>query len=147
MGYRIEQKPLTHGAERTPPALDNRRREARTEIPVGPVGARIVGGVDVKVCNLSRRGLLFESPLRLLVGAPAVLRVRGTDTWVELRGRVVRCCVSASLKGRLRYETAVELDADSPIAELTSLMGTTCAGSEVTLLDPDEPFYLDTSMH
>ncbi len=139
MGYRVDQKPLTDGAERTTPALHNRRREARTEIPVGPVGACIVGGVDVKVCNLSRRGLLFESPLRLLVGAPAVLRVRGTDTWVELRGRVVRCCVSASLEGRLRYETAVELDADSPIAELSFLMGTTCAGSEVTCSIPTSP--------
>jgi hypothetical protein len=146
MGYRIEQ-PVTGGIERRVSALHNRRREARTDIPVGPVGARIVGGVDVKVCNLSRRGMLFESPLRLLVGAPAVLRVRGTDRWLELRGRVVRCCVSASLKGRLRYETAIELDADSEIAELTSLMGPTGANSEVTLLDPDEPFYLDTSMH
>jgi hypothetical protein len=146
MGYRIEQ-PLTGGIERRASALHNRRREARTEIPVGPVGARIVGGVDVKVCNLSRRGMLFESPLRLLVGAPAMLRVRGTDTWVELRGRVVRCCVSASLKGRLRYETAIELDADSEVAELTSLMGPIDANSEVTLLDPDEPYYLDTSMH
>jgi hypothetical protein len=146
MGYRIEQ-PLTGSSERRASTPHNRRREARTDIPVGPVGARIVGGVDVKVCNLSRRGMLFESPLRLLVGAPAVLRVRGTDSWVELRGRVVRCCVSASLKGRLRYETAIELDADSETAELTSLMGPTGANSEVTLLDPDEPFYLDTSMH
>jgi len=147
MGYRIEPKSVMARAARTKwQPLQNRRREARTQIPSGPFGARLMGGIDVTLCNLSRRGMLFESPLRLLVGSPALLRVRTGEVWVELKGRVVRCCVSATLRGRLRYETALELEADCPIDELTGLLGMTSEG-ELTLLDSELPILTDPSMN
>ena len=49
---------------------------------------------------------------------------------------MVRCGVSASFRGRLRYETALALDDECPIDELTGLLGVTSDG-EVTIIDPE----------
>ena len=40
------------------------------------VSAQLIGGVDVKLCNVSTRGVMFESSMRVLVGAHVTLRLR-----------------------------------------------------------------------
>jgi hypothetical protein len=75
-----------------------------------------------------------------------MLRVRSGNAWVELKGRVVRCSVSATQHGRLRYESALELDNDCPVELLTDLLGKTSEG-EITLLDPEAPLPIDPSLN
>lgn len=94
----------------------NRRSEARCRADRRQaVSAQLIGGVDVKLCNVSRRGVMFESSMRMLVGARVTLRLRTAERAVTLPGEVVRCRVSATRHGRLRYETALSLRADCPL--------------------------------
>jgi PilZ domain len=106
--------------------------------PGGPLGARLLGGIDVTLRNVSRRGMFFESAVRLLIGSPARLRLRTNDqTWTELVGRVVRCEVCGVPDGRVRYATALQLDADCPVAELAALIGVTSEGQVAIVETPE----------
>ena len=97
------------------PASD-RRHEARCRADHRHVlSAQLVGGVDVKLKNVSTRGVMFESAMRVLVGARATLRLRSATETLILPGEVVRCRVSAIRHGRLRYETALALASDCPL--------------------------------
>jgi hypothetical protein len=115
----------------------NRRREARCRADQRQaVSAQLIGGVDVTLRNVSRRGVMFESSMRMLVGARVTLRLRTAHGVLTLPGDVVRCRVSQTRHGRLRYETALALLADCPIDndELTL----TPAGSESVVVIEDE---------
>jgi hypothetical protein len=97
------------------PSMD-RRREARCRADrKQAVSAQLIGGVDVRLCNVSKRGVMFESSMRVLVGARVTLRLRTAERSLTLPGEVVRSRVSATHHGRLRYETAVALASDCPI--------------------------------
>jgi len=79
------------------------------------VHVRVKPGIDVVVVDVSARGLLIETTRRLLPGSPLDLHFaeRGGRT-AALRGRVVRCSVSALLPGEVRYRGAVQFDRDQP---------------------------------
>ncbi len=116
---------------------ENRRRELRQVVDGGTRSARLLGGIDVTLRNVSRRGMLFESPLRLLVGSPTVLRLRSGSRWIELTGSVARSQVVTVHEGRVRFETALHLDQDCPLPALAALVGVSSEG-EVTLIDPTD---------
>ncbi|HEY8548939.1 MAG TPA: PilZ domain-containing protein [Vicinamibacterales bacterium] len=128
---------MRKAAEQTFRPSVNRRREARTRVPA-PLGARLLGGVDVVLHNVSRRGLLLESPLRLIVGAPAILRLRVGEGWAAISGRVIRSRVISVVDGRVRYESALHLEKDCPVDVLRELTGLSSEGSLTVL--PDTPF-------
>ena len=117
----------------------NRRRHARTVVPAGPLGARLLGGIDVTLRNVSSRGMLFESSVRLLIGSPARLRLRTSgEAWTELTGRVVRCEVTGLPDGRVRYATALHLDGNCPVEKLSALIGVPSEG-QVALVESPGP--------
>jgi hypothetical protein len=94
----------------------DRRKEARCRVGRGqPMSAQLIGGLDVKLRNVSTRGVMFESSMRLLAGARVTLLLRTASRTLTLPGDVVRCSVSATRHGRLRYETALALASDCPL--------------------------------
>jgi hypothetical protein len=110
---RVKSKPQTSSGFR--PAMDRRQEPRCSTDRRQPVSAQLLGGVDVKLCNVSTRGVMFESSMRVLVGARVTLRLRTAARTVLLPGEVVRSRVSATRHGRLRYETALHLDSDCPL--------------------------------
>lgn len=139
MRYRLEaltRRLKAYTPAGAPPA-ENRRRELRQVVDAGTRSARLLGGLDITLRNVSRRGMLFESPLRLLVGSPTVLRLRTGGAWVELTGRVARSQVVTIQEGRVRFETALHLDQDCPLPALAALVGVSSEG-EVTLIEPPD---------
>lgn len=79
------------------------------------VHVRVKPGIDVRLLNLSARGLLIETTARLLPGTVVDLQiVNHGGVTTALRGRLVRCGVSALLPGEVRYHGAVELECDAP---------------------------------
>jgi hypothetical protein len=122
MPFPIRMKPQTSRAEQGRadgsflPAMD-RRLEARCRADRRQaVSAQLIGGVDVKLCNVSTRGVMFESSMRVLVGAHVTVRLRTATRTVTLPGTVVRSRVSATHHGRLRFETALKLESDCPLS-------------------------------
>jgi hypothetical protein len=99
------------------------------------LSARLMGGVDVRLRNVSTRGVLFESPVRMQIGARATLRLRTATTSLLLPGEVVRCRVSATRHGRLRYETALALATECPLAVTTEGVFSAPQGELMTLVN------------
>jgi hypothetical protein len=97
------------------PPIDRRREARRRTDRREALSAQLIGGVDVRLCNVSTRGVMFESSMRVLVGARVTLRLQTAAGVVTIPGEVVRCHVSATAYGRLRYETALTLASDCPI--------------------------------
>jgi hypothetical protein len=77
---------------------------------LGPIVARLIGGSEVRLIDVSRRGVLLESEARLLIGARATIKITTTDTAVTVRGEVVRSRVYGVKNGSLVYHTAMRLD-------------------------------------
>jgi hypothetical protein len=97
------------------PSMDRRREARRWADRREPMTAQLIGGVDVRLCNVSTRGVMFESSMRVVVGAHVTLRLRTSNGVVTIPGEVVRSQVSATRHGRLRYQTALALQSDCPI--------------------------------
>lgn len=93
------------------PASDRRCEGRRRTDLDQATSARLVGGIDVKLRNLSSSGVSFESPIGMRVGTRVTLRLRTSTDGTTLPGEVVRCRVTATRHGRLRYETALTLSA------------------------------------
>ncbi len=99
-----------------PAEPDNRRRSSR----VSPDqtrwadGARLRGGLDVRVIDIGERGILIESPTRLHIGTRVEVCLFSADlhTRLELSGTVRRCHVARL--DPLTYRGALEFD--DPIA-------------------------------
>lgn len=97
---------------RTPrPGGHDDRRESR-RVPAGHVPdlkARLVGGPEVALINISRHGALFETDMRLLPGSPIAIRFITTDTTLSVRGSVIRSSVAVVSGTGMKYHTAVAL--------------------------------------
>jgi hypothetical protein len=92
-------------------------RRASPRVPQANAGhvvhVRVKPGIDVVLVDSSAGGLLIETTRRLLPGAPLDLHiVEPGGRTIALRGRVVRCAVSALFPGEVRYRGAVRLDCD-----------------------------------
>lgn len=108
MGQRIKQD----SGRNTGQADERRTAPRRDASTIGPVVARLVAGSEVKLLDLSRRGLLLESETRLTIGAKATVKITTTDGALVARGSVVRSRVSGVANGVLTYHTALALEED-----------------------------------
>lgn len=96
---------------------EDRRASARHDsAKFGTVVARVLGRCDARLLDVSRRGVLFESEARLMVGAKTTIRITTTDTSVAMKGTVVRSRV-ATLGKAVVYQSALELDEDLTLVD------------------------------
>jgi hypothetical protein len=97
--------------------MEDRRAAVRHDSKhLGTVVARVLGRCDARLLDVSRRGVLFESEARLMVGAKTTIRITTTDTSVAMKGMVVRSRV-ATLGKAVVYQTALELDEDLTLVD------------------------------
>lgn len=92
---------------------EERRESERlpaSELP--HLSARLEGGREVRLIDLSRRGVQFETPVRLRPGTDAALRFVVNGQHFTVTGRVVRSLVSALDGSQLVYRTALSFPAD-----------------------------------
>jgi hypothetical protein len=84
-------------------------------------------GIDASVVNLSRSGVLIESPSRLAPQSSIELHVRGPETTLDVPARVIRSEVSAIDIRGVKYRTAAIFDAALQLlsAEPGSVLPTT----------------------
>jgi hypothetical protein len=80
----------------------------------GIVSARVRGGDAASVLNLSVGGALVETSCRLLPGSTIELHVTTNEGRTAVRGRVVRCVVSALGASAICYRGAIRFDASLP---------------------------------
>jgi hypothetical protein len=110
---------MDDSAERDRLIPDRRQspRHPATRLP--SLRASILAGPDVQVINVSRRGLLVESDVRLVPWAGVCLHITSDDQIYTVGGRIVR--VDAALVGgRLKYRAGVLLDKDFAIFDLST---------------------------
>jgi hypothetical protein len=110
------------------------RRPERSRL-VAPGVRRRRATLDVTVQGVSDKGLLFQSPLHLPLGAHAQLRVRTGEDWSLVEGFVVRCRVAAVGDGPVSYETALQFDEARQVTELQGAIGLPKEG-ELAVADP-----------
>jgi hypothetical protein len=81
------------------------RRRSTGEVPwLGTVN--LPWGTEVKVLDISKSGLLLESPLRLVVGSTLDLQLVGLDGQLRVPARLVRSEIAAVDRLGVRYRTA-----------------------------------------
>jgi hypothetical protein len=103
--------------QETNPRNDERRAALRHDSKhLGTVLARVLGRCDARLLDVSRRGVLFESEARLLIGAKTTIRITTTDTSLAMKGTVVRSRV-ATLGKAVVYQTALELEEDLTLVD------------------------------
>lgn len=103
------------------PAGD-RRRSARVPVDGSPLAeARIVGGGDVQVVNLSMHGAALRGRERARPGRPVGLFWTLAGKRVRVSARVVRASVSA-LRGEGGVEYAAGLEFAEPVDALWELI-------------------------
>ena len=96
-------------AESTDPASEvNRRHEPRYPASAVPeiTGIRLSAADAVTMIDISANGILVEGKTRLVPGKQVTIEFEGTISQKQMKGRVVRCQVSAIVNGSLQYRTA-----------------------------------------
>ena len=92
------------------PSATNRRAEPRHPPASVPeiASLRLSPGDAGQLINISATGLLMESLARYAPGGAVTVHFEGTIDTKQIKGRIVRCQVSAiGEKGALHYQTAV----------------------------------------
>lgn len=105
-------------ANNPPDEPDGAERRTSPRIPASALPqlkARLLAGPDVRLVDLSRRGVLLETHTRLLPGSPIRLKFVSEDATLVLKGAVVRSSVSTFGEQGLVYRTAVAFDEDISI--------------------------------
>ena len=74
------------------------------------VAARLRPGRDIRVVDLSDGGALIEGLVRLMPGSSVELHVRCLEARHTIRGRVLRCFVSAIRRDGVEYRAALGFD-------------------------------------
>ena len=97
---------------------ENRRASPRRPASAIPnLQARLVAGPDVRLIDVSRRGVLIETPSRLLPGSAVRVKFVVEDKTLVLRGGVVRSNVRNVTDTGLLYRTAVAFDQDISLCD------------------------------
>jgi hypothetical protein len=94
-------------------SLTNRRVEQRYSRDAIPAitGIRLSPGDDAGLVNLSASGILVESAMRYAPGVTLTVHFEGSFPTRQIKGRVVRCQVSAiTRQGALQYQTALAFE-------------------------------------
>jgi hypothetical protein len=79
--------------------------------------ARLVAGPDVRLVDISRRGILLETDTRLLPGCPIRVKFVTDDATLILKGRVIRSSVAVVSGEGLVYRTGVSFDEDISVCD------------------------------
>ena len=104
-----------HGAHL---AGENRRSSVRLPAEKLPqLKARLVAGPDVRLVDVSRRGILLETDTRLLPGCPIRVRFVTDDATLILKGRVIRSSVAMVSGEGMVYRTGVSFDEDISVCD------------------------------
>lgn len=106
-----------HGRHKTVAHTSEDRRGAPRLPPsaLPPCKARLVGGPEVEIVNVSRTGVLTRSGARLLPGSAIGIRFITADAVFVLMGRVVRSRLVALQDGQPQYESALAFDKNLPL--------------------------------
>ena len=125
---------LLHGsssatASYAPKNTEERRKTSRQSPDQTRVadGARLRPGFDVRIIDISPRGVLIEVPSRLHIGARAELALFLTDTAerLDLTGTVRRCHISnlnpLTYRGALEFTDAIDDRLLEPFVKVEAL--------------------------
>lgn len=74
--------------------------------------ARLVAGPEVRIIDVSKRGILLETETRLLPNSPIAIRFVAADASFVLKGCVVRSSIALLTNVALKYQTAVAFEED-----------------------------------
>ena len=90
----------------------DRRRERRCRVvdEHGIVSARVRGGREVSIVDISAAGVLIETTHRLLPGSSVELQLTTSDGAIAVRGRVLRSAVSRVVASIVWYRGAMHLE-------------------------------------
>ena len=94
-------------------AAENRRLHPRypAESVIGITGMRLSPGDVVKLVDISASGVLVEGKTRFVPGTHLTVHFEGPSAPRPVKGRVVRCQVSAIGEGgALQYQSAIAFD-------------------------------------
>ncbi len=95
----------------SPVTYDGPERRAHPRIPAAAVPhlrASVAGGPPVRLIDLSKRGVLIETTLRLRPGGTVTVRFLSGDASVTLTGGVVRSTVAMfESRGEVTYHSAL----------------------------------------
>jgi PilZ domain len=103
------------------PKVDRRRwpRKKPSECP-WLIEARLRSGTEVRVVDISNGGVLVETASQIVPGAPVEIFLVAADQRWLVKGRIVRCRVSAIVPERgVRYRAAVAFN--EPVSILDEL--------------------------
>ena len=103
-------RPVETGAE-----LRKYARRPASDVP--DLKARLVAGSDVRLVNVSRRGVLVETDARLMPNSAVTVRFVTDAGSVVLKGCVVRSSIALMSKASLVYRTAVSFDQDISLVD------------------------------
>lgn len=96
----------------------NRREHRRVPASLLPsLTARLSGGSDVKLLDVSRRGVRLQTSMHMRPGQTVAIRFVAADATVTLSAAVVRATVAHVEADGLRYETALSLAGDLLLCE------------------------------
>lgn len=99
-------------------AGENRRQSPRRPASAIPnLKARLFAGSDVRLIDVSRRGVLIETDARLLPGSPISIKFVTTDANLVLKGSVVRSSVNIVSDKGVVYRTAVSFEEDIKLCD------------------------------
>jgi hypothetical protein len=93
-----------------------RRASPRHAVSAAPAcnGARPGDGIEARLINISRHGILFETAERLSPEGTAYVRLISADAVFMLRGRILRSSPSLLRNSNTIYESAIEFDEEIP---------------------------------
>jgi hypothetical protein len=96
---------------------ERRTSPRRPASSVPNLKARLLAGAEVRLVDISRRGVLLETDTRLLPGSPIRIKFVADDANLVLKGCVVRSSVNVVSGEGLVYRTAVAFDEDIALCD------------------------------
>jgi hypothetical protein len=101
--------------------------------------ARVVGASEVRLLDISRRGVLLETQTRLQFRAKATIHFTTCDASISVRAQVVRSLV-ASVDAFVVYHTALTFDEELRLADaLAHQQSAAATAAPIDPLDPVDP--------
>ena len=98
-------KPVSSRSDAADRRVVNRRASVRRLASHVPgLKARVVAGREVRLVNVAKRGVLFETEERLLPNTSVRIRFQAADRTAVIAGHVVRSSVSKLSERTLSYK-------------------------------------------
>ena len=93
-----------------------RSRRTALRFPVSDIPAfkriNLVGGPEVKLINISRRGALIECCEYMSMGSRISLQVTTEEAAAVIKGRVIRCSTASKNDKAPQYQSTIAFDED-----------------------------------